>query len=249
MAGRKKMKKPLSLSFPFPDGRKGGTRSLFFKSLIISSLLLVLSCEKQKEFITGAEYFPLEKGLFWEYDVVEEIYTVSAPARRVNYQIRERIGEKLNLANESIFKLERYRRNDDISTWKLDSVWTAQLTSTQAIRTENNVSLTKLIFPIREGEKWSNNTVNSSQSITYEYKNTFQKFGEKYFPTVRVVEKDDSTAINLNRKYEVYAQNIGLVYKEFASLEYCQKTPSCIGKGEIDFGIRRIFKLKNIGKE
>jgi hypothetical protein len=223
--------------------------NILLKMLIISSLLTILSCEKQEEIITGFEYFPVEKGLFWEYDVAEEIYTVSAPVRKSNFQIRERVGESFEVANQSVFKLERYRRNDEKSTWKLDSVWTIQLNQTQAIRSENNVSFTKMIFPINEGEKWNSSNINSSQSAIYQYKNTFQKFDNKYFPTVRVVERNDSTAINLNRKYEVYAKQIGLVYKEFTTLEYCQKTPSCIGKGEVDFGTKRVFRLKNYGKE
>jgi hypothetical protein len=243
---RRKINKIVNSSFWIYDVQ---LKENLIKLLIISGLWFALACEKGKETETGIEFFPLEKGFFWEYDVSEESYTVSAPARKLNYQIRERIGDAFTVANQEVFRVERYRRIDDKVSWKLDSVWTAQLTPTQVIRTENNISFTKLIFPIKEGEKWGNSSTTSSQSVVYQYKNTFQKFGDKYFPTIQVIERNDSTAINLNRKYEVYAKNIGLVYKEFTTLEYCQKTPSCIGKGEVDFGTRRILKLKNYGKE
>ncbi len=221
---------------------------MFHKALIISILAFVFSCQTKEVIVQtdDTNFYPIEKGLFWEYAVSDEIYTVSANPQKLNYLIRERIGDSYNLNGNEVFRLERYSRSSTQSAWKLDSIWTIQKTLNKVIRTENNQAFLKMVFPIQEGIKWE---INGSKSASYVYKNTFKAFGKEYGNTVSVIEKNDSTAINLNRKYEVYSLNNGMIYKEDTSLEYCQITPACIGKGQIDFGRRRIFRLTRKGSE
>jgi hypothetical protein len=39
------------------------------------------------------------------------------------------------------------------------------------------------------------------------------------------------------------------VYKETRQLQYCSATPSCVGKAQIDFGVRRYIRVASYGQE
>jgi hypothetical protein len=53
----------------------------------------------------------------------------------------------------------------------------------------------------------------------------------------------------MKRVYEVYAETVGLVYKEKIVVEYRQTNNICQGRGDIQAGVRFYQKLIDHGKE
>ena len=225
----------------------------------VAALLSLNACEVSTPALpdAGYAYFPLEKGMFSEYDVVETTYTLSAAPSSRTYQIREVVSQVFtDLSAQESYRIERFSRTNANQIWRLDSVWTAKRTAHQAIRTENNLSYVKLVFPIGEGTRWNGNALNGlggKEASTDEYlmENLHKRhqINDQIFDkTLTVRQQNDSTLVGIDRRTEIYAAQIGLIYKEFTQLAYCYQA-SCLGKGQVDFGTRIIQRIKRYGKE
>jgi hypothetical protein len=108
------------------------------------------------------------------------------------------------------------------------------------------------VFPVANGTAWNGNLYNNFGSDQYDtrlanqpYTGQTQTFGQ----TVTVAQQNDSTLVSLDKRVEVYARQVGLVYREKAQLFYCSSTPACIGKNQIDYGFRQIYRLRSYGPD
>ena len=200
----------------------------------------------------GYDFFPLETGRFVEYEVSEIQYSLIAVPTTVSYQLREVIREGfVNAEGLPSYRLERFRRGSVAQTWRLDSVWTARRETARAIRTENNIAYVKLLFPVQDGLRWNGNALNGYGPDEYEISRPNQPLtinGQTFDQTLTVVQQADSSLVSLARRTEQYARHVGLIYKETTQLYYCN-TPDCLGKGKIDFGTQKIYRLRAHGKE
>ncbi|MCY7352176.1 MAG: hypothetical protein LH606_16175 [Cytophagaceae bacterium] len=200
----------------------------------------------------GHDFFPLETGRFVEYDVSEIQYSLVAVPTTMSYQLKEVTGEAfVNAEGLPSYRLERYRRGSAAQPWRLDSVWTARRETARAIRTENNIAYVKLFFPVQEGSRWNGNALNVYGKSEYEIRRLDQPLtinGQVFDRTLTVVQRADSSLVSLARRTEQYARTVGLIYKETTQLYYCN-TPDCLGKGKIDFGTQKIYRVRAYGKE
>ncbi|TDB65795.1 hypothetical protein [Arundinibacter roseus] len=216
-------------------------------------LYICLSCEPPTEELRADySYFPLETGLFVEYQVRESHYSVAGPARETTYYLKERCGDTFQTHNggEHV-RIERFRKNSPTAAWLPDSVWSARLLPDRAIRTENNRAFIKLIFPLTSQTTWNGNALNELPSELYKANFETENLSgfESSLPRpLTVVQRQDSSIISLYRKSEQYAPGIGLIYRENTALEYCQE-PSCLGSGRINSGHRKIQQMVAYGKE
>lgn len=200
----------------------------------------------------GYAYFPLETGAFFLYDVTEKQLTLTGTPTTTQYQLREVVRERFEDATgQPAYRLERYRRGTAAQPWRIDSVWTARQTPEEAVRTENNLPYVKLIFPLSEGQTWDGNALNGRGPDAYTLRDLHrpQTVGAQRFErTLTVVQQNDSTLVSLDRRTEIYAEAIGLVYRERTQFFYCN-APDCLGQGKIDFGTQVIYRIKAHGKE
>jgi hypothetical protein len=201
---------------------------------------------------TGASFFYPVIGTSIVYDVQETQYTLTETPKVKNYQLKEVNASFFqDLDNKEALRIERYRRENDTQKWVIDSVFTAKKEIDKALKTENNVTYVKLVFPIKEGVQWNGNLYNSFANDSYEMKKVNQPFqtnGQNFAKTLSVIQQNDSTLVDLKRKMEVYAEGIGLIYQEKTFVTYCN-TADCLGKGKIDFGTKYTLKIKNYGKQ
>lgn len=220
--------------------------------VIILSSFLLLACDNINSNLPppqdGGKFFYPNIGQAVVYDVEDTQYELTGKFTVKTYQLKE--------VNASIFKdadgkealrIERYRRDNDTQKWTIDSVFIAKKAIDKALKTENNVTYVKIIFPIKESIKWDGNAYNSFGSDTYEMKKvnqTFQTNGRKFDNTISVIQQNDSTLVDLKRRIEVYSENIGLIYQEKTNVLYCN-SGDCLGKGKIDFGTKHILKFRN----
>lgn len=201
--------------------------------------------------ILGYNYFPMDVGVYAEYEVQETRYTLTDAPEVSDYQIREVItGSFTDIEGLQAFTVERSRRENTNDIWELDSIWVAKRKINQQLRIENNQIFVKLVFPPSKGLTWNGNSFNAFGEDTYEiteYGKPYQINGLSFENALRVEQEEDSNLVSLDRRYEIYAPDAGLVYKEIRNLNYCT-LDNCIGDGKIDFGRILIQKIITYGK-
>ena len=201
----------------------------------------------------GYDYFPLETGRYVIYDVNEHRYSLGRVLVQRTYQLKEIVGAAYaDVTGQRAYRLLRYRRPAESQPWQADSIWSARLISDEGIRTENGLDIVKLRFPVSDRLRWDSNRYNVAGEDGYELRNSGLPYrvSDKEFPeTVTVVAQQDSTLITQDKRIEVYARRVGLIYKERVQLQFCSSTPACIGTYQIDYGIRQIYCLRSFGTE
>jgi hypothetical protein len=201
---------------------------------------------------TGTSYFYTSIKQFATYEVQEIEYSLTQEPNIKNYQIKELVATFFtDLDGKEILKIERFRRYSDNEVWQIDSVFTAKKRPTEALKTENNQTYVKFVFPLFENQTWDGNAYNTLGKDDYTVKNLHQPFkvgNTTFHKTVTIVQQNDSTLVDLKKRIEVYAEGIGLIYAEKKNITYCSKA-DCIGKNKIDFGKSVIMKIKDYGTE
>ena len=196
----------------------------------------------------GGKFFYPNTGQSVVYDVEDTQYELTGKFTVKTYQLKESIASIFkDLEGKEALRIERYRRENDSQKWTIDSVFIAKKEIDKALKTENNVTYVKIIFPIKEGVKWNGNAYNSLGNDIYELKKANQSFqtnGQKFDNTFSIIQQNDSTLVDLKRRIEVYAENIGMIYQEKTNVLYCN-SGDCLGKGKIDFGTKHILKFRN----
>lgn len=207
---------------------------LSFKNLPIVWLALVLLCftrcdstVEPNDQILGLLYFPLETGNFIEYEVEEIQYNLVGNTERLHYQLREEITESfIDIDGDIAYRQERFRRNSSADPWEPvpnAAIWVVQRNNFQAFRTENNQTLVKLVFPLSEGNTWDGNARNGREREEYQmidFGLGFVLDTVEYSPTLRVIQNDGCNLVNQDRRTEVYAEGIGLIYREIWNVEF-----------------------------
>lgn len=201
---------------------------------------------------TGMSYFYTSLKQFTTYDVQEIEYSLTQNPSIKNYQIKESVASFFTgLDGKETLKIERFKRTNESEVWQIDSVFTARKDSKEGLKTENNQTFVKFIFPLYENQIWDGNTYNALGKDDYTVKNLHQPFSidnKTFRKTATIVQQNDSTLVDLKKRIEVYAEGIGLIYAEKKNLAYCSK-PDCIGKNTIDFGKSFTMKIKDYGTE
>lgn len=199
------------------------------------------------------EYVPLETNRYFIYDVEEQQYRSDTVFARQLYQLKELTGPAYtDVTGQMAYRILRFRRASADQRWQPDSVWSARITATEAIRTENGRDFVQLLFPVQDKATWNGNRYNSLGPATYQVRNAGKPYRvlEKLFPeTVTVIEQNDSTLISQNKRMEVYARQVGLIYQERVNLQFCIATPACTGHAQIDYGTQQIYRIRAYGIE
>ena len=201
---------------------------------------------------SGTDYFPIEKGLYWDYEVDLTTYNLldSMPS---HFFLREVVADTFtDLSGGLSYRLERLTRDSEDLEWELDSVWTARVSPGQAVRTENNIQFIKLTFPLAEGKQWNGNALNNRGEESYRVEGlglSMQVGDTTYDGTLVVVQREIlDTLVFRDIRKEYYARGIGLVKKEFIQLNYCS-TEECFGQQQIDSGRKLYMELVAYGKD
>lgn len=222
------------------------------------ALLSLNACQSTTEPIaSGYEYQPLEKGNYWIYEVTEQKFSLNGSPTTQTYQLRETVTNSYadsstnDPTRSPTFRIERHRRANDTQSWQPDSVMSIRIADNQLIKTENNRSYVKLIFPLIDQFQWNGNVFNNFGEDLYQLKNTgkpFSVLNHPYTESATIVQQNDSTLVSQDKRLEIYARGVGLIYKEKVQLQFCSSSPSCVGKAQIDYGIRQYIRLRSYGK-
>ena len=173
----------------------------------------------------GYNYFPTQIGSFVIYDVDSIVHNdFTGKIDTFKYQIKEIIDTVyLDNSNRPTLRIERYKKNYNKSIpyssipWTLKNVCSGNRTKSSAEKVEENQRFVKLVFPIRLNAVWNGNIFNSMREWTYTYKEVNQpgRYGSLAFDsTLQVIQINSENKIYKKYFQEIYAKNVGIVYKE-----------------------------------
>lgn len=203
----------------------------------------------------GYAYFPLERGDYWVYEVVDIQYTIQNGKDSTFYYLKAIVKDSsINATGVISYYVNLYKRDGPLTSWNEEPVYvnTIKRTSTNLVEYEGNVPYVKLTFPVKSGLTWDGNAFNTTDPQYYYYTDgdlpdSFSEFDIDQI--IRVVQNDfDDQIIRKDIRYEMYAAGIGLVYVEKNILEYCQE-PGCFGEQIISSGKEYRQTLIEYGKE
>lgn len=191
--------------------------------VIVVSLVILAgsSCKKDKNtpLDMGYDYFPTEVGKWIIYDVDSIVHNdFSDTIDTYTYQVKEIIeSEFYDNEGRTAQRIERYKRANPTEAWAIKDVWFSNRTASTAEKVEENVRFIKLAFPVQEGKKWNGNALNTLEKWEYRYDNTDISYTLNnlvFDSTATVIQINDSNAIEKKYSVEVYAKNLGMIYKE-----------------------------------
>ena len=205
--------------------------------LSFTSLFCVIcqfySC-KDDEIVAGKSetytgYFPLDSGHWVEYDAdsivhldIDDAYNIDTAIRIYTFQVREETDSSfLDAEGDTAWRISRYRRVNSSSPWIFMNLWTSKINGKSAQRVEDNIRFIKLSFPFDSRVSWNGNAYNNYPVEEYYYDGIEEAFAVNslnFESTVSVIQNDFVSNINRIDKREVYAKNVGMVYKVLDSL-------------------------------
>jgi hypothetical protein len=186
--------------------------------------LLGISCDSERV-EKNVNYFPLRVGQTWLYDIEETSITRAActdnGTTTLNYQLLVEVMDSIVADQGFTYRFKRSKRSK-----------TAQLIGNRIVVSESNISYVKLLTPMTNDLVWNGNLYNNRQELNGknedDYKSTLvnkpyvvESSGLSFGNSVSVVQNDEqSNIIYRDSRLEVYADQVGLVYKESYLLNY-----------------------------
>ncbi len=200
----------------------------------------------------GWDYFPLEIGLFIDYEVDEVRFSVLGEQDTIKYYMRMEVVDSFtNQSGQKIFIWHRFLKDSLEEIWDFDRSIPSFRDTGRAVVTEENIPLIKLSFPIEENKSWNGNALNVKDEDVYQFANIRQPIilpnGESFNQTVTILQSDNQDFIvQLDTRIETYALGVGLIYRKVEDLRYCTD-PACFGLGEVETGLLQTIQAINYG--
>jgi len=229
--------------------------------------LLVWSCSGDEEVIVkkDSDFFPIQVGAFFVYNVEETQYSVLEGQKDYVYQLKFSVTDSFpNNAGGITYVIQRSKKNSNDAGFSYLDTWSVRKEASEVIVNEGNIAFVRLAFPLDVGKEWNGNALNAlggeqncGQGPTFPcdlYKVTgkgtpFEFNGETLTETIEVTLNNNTDLIvKQDVRTELYARNVGLVLKSSTVLEYCT-VGACIGKQQIEKGYILKQTLTSYGKE
>lgn len=201
-------------------------RFLPYLLILLAGIVVVgSSCKKQAPVKFYYEYFGLNQGKYVIYDVVEIIHDDALNQHdTLRYQLKTYWADTF-VDNQGRITREFWRSTRDSSShpWVFKDIWTGIIDGVRAELIEENQRVVKLVFAPTPQKEWNANAYNIWPEMECNYGDIHQEmsFGGTVFDSTLVVEQEETySLIDTIRKYEVYANHIGLVYKHSRDLNF-----------------------------
>jgi hypothetical protein len=238
-------------------------------SILFCIAFLITSCKKNQPLLTedAKDYFPLQVGkqITYQVDSTNYIgYTVTPTITK--YFAKDSITNviKDNLGRDS-YRVNRYIKSNLAHQWQPSSSYYITPLEKSIEVVENNLRVIKLMNPVTSTFTWKGNSYlesqgpNSNIAFMYDWEFLYdsikaqRSYNNLVFPetiTVTQVDTEDGTFSNplgyseKNYSKEVYARNVGLIYKDFLHWSYQPPNGSTPGYRS-GYGIRLSIIDKN----
>lgn len=208
---------------------------------ILIGLVSFSSCKKTTADLSGLEkgvnYAPFEIGKYIIYDVDSTIWDDFLKAEiHHRSQMRYDIVDTFTSGGELSYVINVLSRPTTADPFVPNDVIYVTVTDSRIVWTQNNRKFIKMVFPVNKDVSWNGNAMipflnegneqYAGEQWSYSYSNIDQIFdpgNNLYEHTVTVnqindslnnPEEDPSAYAYKNYSQEVYAYNVGLIYKE-----------------------------------
>lgn len=194
----------------------------------------------------GEEYYPLQVGMHWIYSVDSMRYDAfTGDSTFSSFELKEEVTGIFNIDSQGrrSMIITTYVRGDSSMAWKYHLTGTRWVDTYKAVNTEENTSVVKMIFPIRERKSWDANQLNIQGQRLFRYRSVDQPYmmnGLAFSNTVKIEQESVISAFILLDFSEVYAKSIGLIEKSATKIEWT--------KGKKD-GYRISWKLNSFAEK
>jgi len=209
-----------------------------FIAFITAVFCLVNACKKNEtdtfDGDYGYSYFPDDSGHFVIYQIDSVIYDdFNGIVRTSTIYLKESIGEQFidNLGRKAKRIVRSYSNVDStIQNWETSNVYYMVRNTLVAERVEENLRYIKMVFPNDDNQKWLGNKylmspppyiIDTSNYSVRDWKFTISRRDREYLinaarydSTLTITQIQDSSAIYKTFVKEIYARNVGLIYKE-----------------------------------
>ncbi|MCW3120957.1 MAG: hypothetical protein JWQ38_449 [Flavipsychrobacter sp.] len=229
------------------------TKKIFTFSLLVTICAAsFFACKKVNKSTEDAtrNYFPLKFGKYVTY-AVDSIYYIDTSCERIEvksqmkYAITDTFTDKKKRLS---YIMDVYSRPYEGGLWKQTNVILITPTATELLYSQDNAQYVKLMFPISEGFTWSGNKYVPTQNPAFSYLSNWNynyldyhlSYNNGYINfdnTVTVLEHAQNinnpnidSAVKASTIYakEVYAYNVGMIYKEWTYTTYRPDTVKCL---------------------
>lgn len=179
-------------------------------------------------------YFPLQINQEKEFLVTNIVHS-SFGRDTSSYFLKEIITDyNINIEGDTVYTLERYWKVDSSLSYEIKDVWTSKRNLGAGYLNEENITYTKLIFPLSLNIYWNGNAFNNLDYQEYSIESInipFQLNDLIFDSTVTVIQNYKSNLLEFENAKEIYATGIGLIYKEDVQLEINSGNLSDINQG------------------
>ncbi len=229
--------------------------------------LLIWSCSDNADVVlkNDADFFPVSVGSFFIYDVEETKYSTISGQEDFIYKLKLTVTDSfVNNSGGSTYVVLRSRQDQGTTGFDYLDTWSVRVEASQVVTIEDNISFVRLAFPLVVGKQWNGNVLNTlggeetcgdNPTIScdlYQVESMgipFDLNGEMLTETLEIVQNNNlDVIVKQDVRKEIYARNIGLVYKESTILEFCT-VGNCIGQQQIENGVKLKQTLVEYGKE
>jgi hypothetical protein len=215
----------------------------YLHKYLLFFLVLAVACDSNevKPVDIGVHYFPLQTGDYQIYAVNETHYSEVKNPETLVYQLKvEAVDSFPNTDGTYTYVFNRSKRASETATWQAVDTWSVQGSDRELVVSEGNTPFVKLVFPVKKGIVWNGNKFNTRAKDDYTITaldESFAASGITFDKTLTVVQEDNEDFIvSLDKREEVYARNVGLIYKETTQLNYCTRD-NCTGQQIIESGV------------
>lgn len=217
-------------------------------------LFLVSGCSSEEPTPdqTGTDFFPLKVGWYQTYFVKEKRYAVASDPVESSYFLKVTITDSIRDTPDGIvWVMERRRRESPESSWESLDTWSARRDGNSVVVSEGNTPFVKLQFPLVQGQKWNGNAFNTlgeDEYILREVRRPLELNGTRFENTVTAeAEFNLDPIVFRDERKEIYAKDVGLVYREIVQHNYCT-TDACLGHQKIDEGFEMYMTITEYGR-
>ena len=204
---------------------------LYFVLLIIISSCKPIVYEETNFFYN---YYPLQINQVKEFFVTNIVHN-SFGKDTNTYFLKEIITDyNINMEGDTVYTVERYWKVDSSLSYEIKDVWTSKKNLSAGYLNEENITYTKLIFPLSLNIYWNGNAFNNLgyQEYSIESLNIpFQLNNVIFDSSLTVIQNYKSNLLEFENSKEIYATGIGLIYKEDVQVEINSGNLSDISQG------------------